>query len=228
MTPNAPRSNGHGPDTYWRRRVIALAGGLGLLGLLAWACTGAVGRTASGSPAAAPASPARAQQAAVSTARPTPSAKPATTVTARPPARRRPVAAPSRRRPGGGCAPGDLVVSLYASGTSFGPGEAPQFQIDVVNVGSQACTFDSGWRSLRLVIRSAPDRIWSSSDCSHAPASQARRLPRGVPYTPRVTWDLRRSSPGCRATGRAALPGMYTAVAHGGGAASPAAVFTLR
>src|SRR6266581_3482949 len=30
------------PGTYWRRRVFALAVGLGLLGLLAWACSGAL------------------------------------------------------------------------------------------------------------------------------------------------------------------------------------------
>jgi hypothetical protein len=44
MTLNAMRNGGGGgqdPDAYWRRRVITLTIGLGLLGLLAWAFSGA-------------------------------------------------------------------------------------------------------------------------------------------------------------------------------------------
>jgi hypothetical protein len=50
------------PDTYWRRRAVTLAAGLGLLGLLAWAFSGSGGKPAPhGAPASgalpAPASP---------------------------------------------------------------------------------------------------------------------------------------------------------------------------
>jgi hypothetical protein len=45
MDPNARRSRGRNAeaDAYWRRRFFTLVAGLGVLGLLAWACTGAVG-----------------------------------------------------------------------------------------------------------------------------------------------------------------------------------------
>jgi hypothetical protein len=44
------------PDSYWRRRVIALTAGLGLLGLLAWALSGGGGKPASPLPRMSPAS----------------------------------------------------------------------------------------------------------------------------------------------------------------------------
>jgi hypothetical protein len=48
MDPNARRSRGRNAeaDAYWRRRFFTLVAGLGVLGLLAWATTGAVGKPA--------------------------------------------------------------------------------------------------------------------------------------------------------------------------------------
>ena len=49
MEPNAHRSRGRGgeADAYWQRRFFTLVAGLGVVGLLAWACSGVV----SGKPA---------------------------------------------------------------------------------------------------------------------------------------------------------------------------------
>jgi hypothetical protein len=121
------------------------------------------------------------------------------------------------------------VVSLFESGTSFGPGDRPGFQVDVVNVGRSGCVFDAGSRSMRLVIRSGQQRIWGSADCPRGPRSAALRLRRGVPYTASFWWDRMRSAPGCRAAGTAAAaPGTYTATAYGAGTTSATAVFALR
>ena len=221
---------------YWRRRVSALAGGLGLLGLLAWACSGAAGGTVGGGAApSATASPAGAQQAAQAP-RAAVAGTPAASATTRPANGRtqRPGYAQHRNgaqaqpaSAGGDCAAGNLVLSLFGSGTTFGPGARPRFLVDVVNVGSGGCVFDTGSRSLRLVIMSGTDRIWSSADCSRSPAPAPVRLQRGVPYTASFTWDEARSAPGCRAARTAALPGTYTATGYGGGGASTTAVFVL-
>ena len=41
MDPNAHRSGGRpGADAYWQRRFFTLLAGLGVIGLLAWACSG--------------------------------------------------------------------------------------------------------------------------------------------------------------------------------------------
>lgn len=238
MTSNSPRGNrgSSNPEVYWRRRVFALAGGLATLGLLAWACSGATGSTAGGRAAtSATASPAGAQQAASPTLTP-----PSASATASPSSRasraahspgsgHRRAAAPARSaRPSGYCAPGDLVLTLTGSGTSFQSGDRPRFQVDVVDVGSRGCVFDAGSRSMNLVIMSGTDRIWGSADCSHVRAPAPVRLQRGVPHTASFTWDETRSAPGCRAARTTARPGTYTATGYGGGATTRTVVFTLR
>ena len=55
MDPNAHRSRGRGgeADAYWQRRFFTLVAGLGVVGLLAWACSGVVnGKPASQNTAA--------------------------------------------------------------------------------------------------------------------------------------------------------------------------------
>src|SRR5260370_27413631 len=73
MGMNAPRDQQRAPqpDIFWRRRVVALALGIAILGLLAWAVSGVVGGgaatrqtadvgpvTPSGAPPAGPPAPA--------------------------------------------------------------------------------------------------------------------------------------------------------------------------
>jgi hypothetical protein len=45
MDPNVQRNEEQNApaDAYWRRRFFALVGGLGVVGLLIWACSGLVG-----------------------------------------------------------------------------------------------------------------------------------------------------------------------------------------
>jgi hypothetical protein len=231
MSSNVQRGGGPprlGPaETYWRRRAFVLAGTLVVLGLLVWACSGGGGRPVGAGAPTATASPAGQQQAAQRTPQPTarPTVKPTARPSHRPTAARSGAAAAAAHK--GDCSPKDLVLSLYASGKSFGSGDHPSFRLDVVNVGSGACAFDSGPRSLNLVIMSGRDRIWSSADCASGPASKQVRLQRGVPYTRNFSWDQVRSSPGCPAGHTAARPGMYTATAFGGGAVSQTDVFNL-
>ncbi len=209
--------------------MFALAVGLGLLGLLAWACSGAlsagptekvtVSRTSpaaqqAGAPGGADGAALGPGEAARATV--TVTASPARTNRARAPAHARKAARASgfaraaasaraggaARRSGGGCGQGDLVVSLFASRAVYQRSVMPRFTVDVVNTGRAACAFDAGTRSLHLQ--------------------------RGVPFVRHISWDRRGSTPACRPVRRTAAPGTYTAAVTAGTARSKTVVFALR
>jgi hypothetical protein len=232
-----------GPESYWRRRIFVFAGVLGVLGLLAWACsamgsvprspgqaagaTTSVGATPTAAPqAAARATPTAAPQAAAGA---TPTATRTGRVTARPtPTRHAATSADVAHRASDVCAPGDVVISLHESRQSYPQPADPQFTIYVVNAGGRTCSFDVGPRSLRLVVRSGPVHQWSPADCAHGATSDMARLPRGVPLVKHVSWNRERSDPGCPAPEASALPGTYTATATDGAQHSQTQVFLLR
>ena len=213
MDPNIPRGDSWQgrPDSYWRRRAIVFAGVLGVLGLLAWACsaagsgpgnprqvaatgTAATGTPAKGRPSAGTPSagttvaenPAAAQRTASSAA---PTSVPAAEDSARPGSARsnpRKHAAAPGHRSGSVCAPGDVVISLLESRRTYPQPTEPRFTIYLVNAGRRTCAFDAGPRSLRLVIESGRVHQWSPADCTHGATSHIVRLPRGVPFITHV------------------------------------------
>lgn len=144
--------SGSGADRYWRRRAAALAGVLGAVGLLAWACSGGTGE---GEPVQ------KAGAMGSASPPPPPSAMPTVTVTTT----TTPAAEPAD---GGPCDDDDLVVTISAAGDTFAGPRRPEFRITVVNAGKGACTFDTG--SLDVRITSGSDRIWSSAKCRHGEA----------------------------------------------------------
>ncbi|WP_412516085.1 hypothetical protein K8Z49_33185 [Actinomadura madurae] len=180
--------SGSGADRYWRRRAAALAGVLGAVGLLAWACSGGTGE---GEPVQ------KAGAMGSASPPPPPSAMPTVTVTTT----TTPAAEPAD---GGPCDDDDLVVTMSAAGDTFAGPRRPEFRITVVNAGKGACTFDTG--SLDVRITSGSDRIWSSAKCRHGEAPK-KILQRGVPYVDNVTWDRGR---GCKGA-TPARPGTYVA-----------------
>jgi hypothetical protein len=257
MDPNAPRGNqwpGE-PDTYWRRRVFALAAGLGILGLLAWACSGALsgaqaprqtsvtsspaaaqsaagnqsgaGSQSVGSPSAAAASGKAAGSGAGGRASGSPTASPTATPTSTARHNRNAHVTPARR-PGSACAPADVVVSLFTSQQTYRPAAPPQFTVAVVNTGRPTCAFAVDARSLRLVVKSGQVRVWSPADCTRGTVTEVARLPRGVPYVTYLSWNRIRSSPHCPSSRLTAAPGTYTATVTSGTVHSNTDVFVLR
>jgi hypothetical protein len=81
---------------------------------------------------------------------------------------------------------------------------------------------------MEIRITSGADRIWSTADCVSGEGSEVKELQRGVPYVRSLEWDRRRSSPDCRSTPPAALPGTYVAVARMGKMRTNKGVFHLR
>jgi hypothetical protein len=232
------------PDIFWRRRVIALAVGIAILGLLAWAVSGVVGgggaarQTAdighmpkSGTPrASAPATPTGAPSVARASARATASARTRAPAATQSPS---PTPTPTHKavttaHTGDTCPAGDVVISLMSADSSYGGQAWPQFDVAIVSTAAQTCAFNVGAKSVKLVIKSGPARVWGSADCVAGAGSQITKLARGVPAILHISWDRKTSVPGCRLAPAVARPGTYTATAYSGGLSSNTMVFVLR
>jgi hypothetical protein len=191
-----------GPEpaaTYWFRRAAVVAGLLivlvGLVNLF-----GGDGddedTLASGSTSASTASPS-----AGPTADPSvdPSASPDPSASADPSAD--PSASPSS----GPCAVDALEVKPAADAESYSVGATPRLSLSVTNSGTTPCTADLGQAQVEVTITSGSDAIWSSDHCAPGGEPDVVTLEPGEPVVQRVTWDGRRSKPGC-AGDKAAVP----------------------
>jgi hypothetical protein len=266
--PDGREPVGHEPDgrelgamTYWRRRFIALAVGLGILSLIAWAFSGTLGasqaggstavggarashghsaRTAAGSggsggafrPATQP--QATASATASPTARPSasaqPSASPATGALAQaghPPAQLAAFAPRRAPHPARACSPGDVVLSLFVDQDSYGQGQLPEFDVNVVSTATRTCGFNVGAKHLSLVVRAHGKRVWASVKCAAGHGTLTTNLARGVPVIVPVSWNRQTSALACQGTGQQAPAGRYTASASDGGVASNPVRFTI-
>jgi hypothetical protein len=196
--------------------VYVLAGGITLIGLVAWACSGSDHKrsTAQVRNAAATESPTASPLAATPT--PTPTAT--VTVTASP------TALPGApKHAGDTCAPRDVVVGLTPAGTVFKGRQHPRFGLSVVNTGRRACTFDVGSKALLIRISSGSDQVWSSARCVPGAGPNIQMLQRGVPYLATLDWDRRR----CNSDTHAA-PGTYVIAVGAPGIKTHREVFRLR
>lgn len=253
MNPNAPRSRGRNAeaDAYWRRRFFTLLAGLGLLGLLAWALSGTMGVTPRQSPAAAGASAAAygsavpgqaagtagtptyapSSRASISmSASPTPSPKPSATPSAK--ATRKSAARgphPTRAVAGKHACPArDTVLTLLTGKTSYGPGERPKFQIDIVSTDAAECTVNTGPASLRILITSGSRSTWDSGACLRGATAHMESLRRGIPSVASITWNRHLRTGGCAQAPVTAGRGRYTVMAVMGSVSSQQKTFRLR
>jgi hypothetical protein len=245
------------PDSYWRRRVITLAAGLSLLGLLAWAFSGGGGKPVN--PAAKTSQASGVLPAAAYSGAPSPSngvtgsASPGS-VTGRSPASGLPslsptsspgsrssaggkprasasgqagAAAGSGPQQGGGCSPRAVVLSLFTSRPDYYGGQDPEFELYAVSTASGACPFDTSPEKLHVVVMSSGRIIWDSADCARGQANRVAELRRGVPAQESVSWNRTISLPGCVTLASAARPGTYQVQARTDIVASPVRTFKL-
>jgi hypothetical protein len=204
-------------EAYWRRRVFVLAGGIALIGLVAWACSGSGDKksTAQVRNAAATTSPQAALLATGARATPTPAVTVTVTAT--------PSVPPVKRQSGDQCDPADVVVGVTPNATVFKGKQHPSFALSVVNTGRRACTFDVGPKALLIRISSGSDRVWSSERCVDRAVPNLQLLKRGVPYLATLDWDRRR----CDSDTHAA-PGTYVIAVGASGIRTQREVFRLR
>jgi hypothetical protein len=230
------------PMTYWRRRFLTLVAGLAVLAVVAWAFSGVLAVGSGAAASAGRGSPGRQARPAggdgngsapgSGVPQTSPSATPAPSLSTPPgiPAPASPT--PGAAQPPGpaaapACKPGEVVLSLFSSQGSYGRGQLPEFDVDVVSTAAWTCAFNVGPRFLTLVITAGGKRIWSSADCVAGPGSLLTDLPRGVPTVVPLSWDRETSAPGCRVTSRQVTAGSFAAAASDSGMASNPLTFTL-
>jgi hypothetical protein len=125
------------------------------------------------------------------------------------------------------CAPADIVLSLFTSQPSYGPGGTPDFDVYAVSTSSAACTLSYGPGSVRVVVTRHGRVVWDSSACK-PPAAPAVRFTLGVPQVLSITWNRQAAAPaGCAGTLPAGAYGTFDAVALTDGQSSPVRSFTL-
>jgi hypothetical protein len=249
-----------GELTYWRRRFVALAVGLGVLSLIAWAFSGTLGASGAGGSTTADgahASHGHAGRAAAGSGRSGGAAHPLASgqAVAQPSASAAPspsaaapaspgagaqardggdapgqlaVFAPQRvTHPARACRAGNIVISLAVAQDSYGKGQMPEFDVDVVSTGTRTCGFNVGARRLSVVVRAHGKQLWASADCAAGRTKLTTDLARGVPVIVPVTWNRQTSARACQGDGAQAPAGSYTASASDGAAASNPVRFTL-
>ncbi len=248
MDPNARHGRGRAreADAYWQRRFFTLVAGLGVIGLLVWACSGVVGGKpdshAAGSDQAAAYGSAAAGQSAGTAGMPSrsASAQPTAPVSASPTAvpaspttksasasRSAGQRPPAKAGTGGACPAADIVLTLLANRASYRPHDVPAFQIDIVSTGTATCAVDTGPEALRVVVMHGSQVAWNSGACQHGASSHVISLRRGVPVVMSIAWNRRLTVTGCPTTIMAAANRSYTAVAQAAGAQSPGQSFEL-
>jgi hypothetical protein len=260
MDPITPRNRNRpvAADVYWRRRLFALAAGLAVFGLLAWAVGGATTTRQTASTTSLTSQSPQASVTPVSAPPASPSPSPSTTGPSPSPsatgtpgghgkkpaakagqagqaaktgrAHARHAAAAAQARPhGSGCPAGDVVITMTASSNSYGARARPELSVDLVSTDSRTCTLNTGSRHLAVVIESGGVRVWGSADCGgKSGASVTTKLKRGVPVQLRFSWDRLLSAPGCRGARSPARPGTYTVTASDGALRSRTLAFVLR
>jgi hypothetical protein len=126
------------------------------------------------------------------------------------------------------CPAAHVVLTVNASQTSYPAHADPQFIVDVVSTGPQACTFNVGAAHLSLLIRTAAGRVWNSADCPAGRKSLPTDLVRGVPTAMPISWNRETSSPGCKVATSKVPAGVYAATASSGNLTSNKAIFRIR
>jgi hypothetical protein len=129
--------------------------------------------------------------------------------------------------PGGGCAPGAVVLSLFTSRTSYYAGQDPSFQVDAVSTASRTCSFDLSPHRLHVQVMSSGRIIWDSADCTRGEPNRSIQLRRGVPAEASATWRRTISLPGCVTVASSARPGSYQVQARDSSVVSPVRSFKL-
>ena len=238
-----PKSAGQ-VNVYWRRRVIALVAGLGMLALVTWTVNGALGGgstqrstdlsqttghhsapptpgAGSATPGAVPSSTGPSQAGAGGPgSTPSPTGKPTPTPSS---------SVTHHAAATGGCSGSSLVLSLSSTRYSYPAHAHPQFDVSVVSTAHGRCTVALGAAHLHILIRAAgKTRVWGSADCARSTAPRVTTLARGVPAVVQFTWNRTTSAPGCRPPHRPVRPGTYTATAYSGNLSSHAMIFVLK
>jgi hypothetical protein len=109
--------------------------------------------------------------------------------------------------PSGPCAARDVAITPSVPKPIAG--RDIDLVLDVSSLNEPACTWTMSGRTMAMKITSGRDLIWTTTDCARAIPTQDLVLRSSAPTRVRLTWDARRSEPGCPVRTAWALPGTY-------------------
>jgi len=109
--------------------------------------------------------------------------------------------------PNGPCAADDVAVTPSVPRPVAG--SDIDLVLDLSTITAPACYWHLSGRSLALRITSGPDLIWTTVQCARAIPSEDLVLRSTQPTQVRITWNAKRSEPGCPRLTEWALPGTY-------------------
>ncbi len=133
--------------------------------------------------------------------------------------------APALAEPEGPCRPEDVVVTPVVDDAVAG--QPVTLTLRLRTLSSSACTWTLAARTVALKITDGGDELWSSRECPRAVEHQEVVVRRQVVSAATVTWNARRSEPGCPADPRWVLPGSYEVFAATLGGEPVASSFDL-
>lgn len=109
--------------------------------------------------------------------------------------------------PSGPCAARDIAITPSVPKPIAG-GDI-RLVLDVSSLNTPACTWTLSSKTMALKITSGNDLIWTSSECPRAIPDENLTVRQTEPTRVKLTWDARRSEPGCPFRTEWALPGTY-------------------
>jgi hypothetical protein len=109
--------------------------------------------------------------------------------------------------PSGPCQASDIAITPSVPKPVAGRDISLVLDISSLNTPACAWTLSSG--TMALKITSGPDLIWTTSQCPRAIPTQDVVVRQAQPTRVKLTWDARRSEPGCPVRTEWALPGTY-------------------
>lgn len=109
--------------------------------------------------------------------------------------------------PSGPCAASDVAITPSVPKPVAG-GDIT-LMLDISSLETPACTWTLSGRTMALKITSGNDLIWTTSECPRAIPTQDLVVRQADPTRVKLTWDARRSEPGCPVRTEWALPGTY-------------------
>lgn len=109
--------------------------------------------------------------------------------------------------PSGPCAASDVAITPSVPDPVAG--RDISLVLDISSLETPACTWTMSGKTLALKITSGNDLIWTTTECARAISQQDLVLRQAQPTRVKLTWDARRSEPGCPVRTAWALPGTY-------------------
>jgi hypothetical protein len=213
---------------YWRRRLLALVGTLGVLGGGGWlgvaVATGEPAQSHTVATGAPVPTPALEQVVPSLAAVQVPTAALTTTSGPVPSA---PVPEPGPVA-GGPCSDDMIVVEVRPQSASAPAGAKPTFDLVVTNISPVACVrvLDKGMQEI-VLLDGAGARVWGSNDCFPEASSDQRTLQPGEAAVFPVLWSGLSSAPGCTTARVTPAAGDYVLRGRLDAKASADAPFTL-